>query len=343
MKEKLLITTLLFYSFQSQTQVRYKKFHIKVQSQLKKPIKLIYKTSSNNSIIETTKFSKNGVAQFSGLIDEPVLARIIIDTMMEKHFFLEPKKLNLTISINNDKKIKTLLNGSITNQEMEYNEQLLNNITQDSFLIKKFYYDSLFMIKHPSSFYTAFLLNYYVYDVDENISKSIYEMLPPKIKSMPTGISIKEKLQEISGIKSVKKYLNTVLIDTLGERVAVKTIIDQNNYTLLDFWASWCIPCRNNVANLKNLVFQYSQKSFSILSISQDKLMTEWKRAIKMDSSYMFNHLIDIEGDFHKELLINYIPIKVLITNSFEILGIYSGKWIGKMKLQQKLKSLLNE
>ena len=64
-----------------------------------------------------------------------------------------------------------------------------------------------------------------------------------------------------------------------------------DKYILLDFWASWCNPCRKEIPNLKKLYKEYADKGFQIISISIDKKKADWEKAlkalnIKIDNQY---------------------------------------------------------
>ena len=66
-------------------------------------------------------------------------------------------------------------------------------------------------------------------------------------------------------------------------------------YILLEFWASWCAPCREESPTLVRLYNQYKDKGFEILSVSIDKNTTLWKNAIRQDG-YTWENVCDLNG-----------------------------------------------
>jgi thiol-disulfide isomerase/thioredoxin len=75
----------------------------------------------------------------------------------------------------------------------------------------------------------------------------------------------------------------------------VAAISSGKKYILIDFWASWCAPCRKEIPNLKNLYKQYSPKGFEIISISIDKKAADWEKVLKEEKLPWPNYL-DTEG-----------------------------------------------
>lgn len=69
----------------------------------------------------------------------------------------------------------------------------------------------------------------------------------------------------------------------------------KGKYLLLDFWASWCIPCRKENPNLLKVYKKYHQKGFEILAVSLDYDKTDWVKAIKEDG-LIWQHVSDLSG-----------------------------------------------
>jgi thiol-disulfide isomerase/thioredoxin len=80
-----------------------------------------------------------------------------------------------------------------------------------------------------------------------------------------------------------------------GKETNVAAISAGKKYILIDFWASWCAPCRREIPNLKNLYKQYSSKGFEIISISIDKKEADWEKALKEEKLAWPNYL-DTKG-----------------------------------------------
>ncbi|MBR6130685.1 MAG: TlpA family protein disulfide reductase [Bacteroidales bacterium] len=64
---------------------------------------------------------------------------------------------------------------------------------------------------------------------------------------------------------------------------------------LIDFWASWCGPCRRESPNVRNVYAKYHDKGFEVFSVSLDRDANNWKKAIKDDKLVWPNHVSDLK------------------------------------------------
>lgn len=87
---------------------------------------------------------------------------------------------------------------------------------------------------------------------------------------------------------------NIALRNTNGDTVELKSL--QGNYVLLDFWASWCGPCRAENPNVVELYKKYHDKGFEVFSVSLDTNTDQWKKAIEKDGLIWKSHVSDLIG-----------------------------------------------
>ena len=78
-----------------------------------------------------------------------------------------------------------------------------------------------------------------------------------------------------------------------GEVISLYSI--KSKYILIDFWASWCAPCRVENPGLAELQSKYSDEDFTILGVSLDMNMESWKRAIEVDKIESWIHISNLE------------------------------------------------
>ena len=125
-----------------------------------------------------------------------------------------------------------------------------------------------------------------------------------------------------------------------GKALALSSL--RGKVVLIDFWASWCGPCRKENPNLVKLYEKYKNKGFTILSVSLDDKEAAWKAAIEQDGLVWPNHVSDLKGwqspmTKAKVYRFNAIPHTVLVSKDGKILGV----GLRGELLEQKIKSIL--
>lgn len=121
-------------------------------------------------------------------------------------------------------------------------------------------------------------------------------------------------------------------IDINGKLLKLSDL--RGKYVLLDFWASWCVPCRKSNPHLIVLYHQYKAKGFEIVGISDDDTRQgQWKNAVKVDSTGIWPQILrgaektPFEGtasntnDLHRLYNIQSLPTKILIDPNGKIIG----------------------
>jgi len=134
----------------------------------------------------------------------------------------------------------------------------------------------------------------------------------------------KEVLDEIKLIVKQRKFLTIgsiipkfKLYDLEGE--VFDTENNLSEYILIDFWASWCLPCRYQNPELVKLYKLYKDKGLEIVSISIDKDTKAWKQAVKKDSMNWVN-LSDSNHVVADNFYLSRIPMTILIDKTGRII-----------------------
>ncbi len=100
----------------------------------------------------------------------------------------------------------------------------------------------------------------------------------------------------------------------------------QHDYTLIDFWASWCAPCRQSMKKIKSFYSNVDTAHFRILSVSIDQRRNDWIRALKQDSIEWSNY-IDADykgwqGNVARTFNLSSIPSNVMVDRAGKIIAI---------------------
>ena len=86
------------------------------------------------------------------------------------------------------------------------------------------------------------------------------------------------------------------LLDTPeGEQKSVLDEVKQHKFTIIDFWASWCEPCRKEMPFMRQLFTDYKEKGLGIIGISLDSQADDWQKAIT-DLKTEWMQLSDLKG-----------------------------------------------
>jgi thiol-disulfide isomerase/thioredoxin len=162
----------------------------------------------------------------------------------------------------------------------------------------------------------------------------------PIAASMATQVQqIESGLEEYQSFKTGTKIAPEITLKNPdGKTIKLSSLRGQ--VVLVDFWASWCGPCRKENPNVVRLYKQYKDKGFTVYSVSLDKDAASWKRAIEADGLIWPNHVSDLlqwESPMQKLYGFDGIPYTVLLNKEGKIIGTN----LRGAALEQKLKEVL--
>lgn len=116
-------------------------------------------------------------------------------------------------------------------------------------------------------------------------------------------------------------YANVVQPDTLGVPLALSSL--ERKWVLLEFWASWCGPCREENPMLRKVYEAYHSKGFEIYAVSLDDKKDAWLKAIVADGLKWY-HVSDLKGNYNDAALVygvDTVPSNVLINPEGKIVA----------------------
>lgn len=206
--------------------------------------------------------------------------------------------LKLDSSSNTHEAIMRYLADSVDLQQKKYAE------TVEGPEIKKLAED--FIINHPDNYVSPYLLTGSNIRFSRKDLIRLYNTLSLRIRHSYLGIELKNKITLSIGSKAP----DFILKDTSGH--SFKFAQAQGKYVLLEFWASWCGPCRSQSPFLKQVYETHHKKGFEIISVSIDEDKQEWANAIREDEACWIQ-LIDANEKVKKLYKIKSVPHNFLI------------------------------
>ncbi|HLX67590.1 MAG TPA: TlpA disulfide reductase family protein, partial [Puia sp.] len=175
---------------------------------------------------------------------------------------------------------------------------------------------------HPASYVAVEeILEYFSYNPDADTLQHIYNGLAPEIQSSYMGKELKQILDAVllTGIGRVAPEFTQA--DTKGKPVALSSFKGQ--YVLIDFWASWCGPCRVENPNVLKAYRNFRSKGFTILGVSLDEKKDKWLAAIRQDD-LPWTQVSDLKG-WRNEVAVQYgvegIPMNFLLDKEGKIVA----------------------
>lgn len=164
----------------------------------------------------------------------------------------------------------------------------------------------------------------------------LFNQLDISLKKLPSAIILLHKIEIGKQLKIGKVFTKITLNDTIGQAFKIGDFKDK--YILIDFWASWCMPCRQESPGLKRMYKKYKVKGFQIISITEDAISskTAWLKAIKQDHTNKWPQLSDFNNMAKNTYAIRFIPTNYLIDSR----GIIIARDLKGKELEQTLKKL---
>lgn len=202
-----------------------------------------------------------------------------------------------------------------------------------------------FTKKHPYSLYS---FQFVQQEISRQPGKNfyaefeaIYKNASPEIKNSESGKKMAEQLKYFkqSKVGSIAPLFSGK--DINGKTIALSDFKDK--YVLIDFWASWCAPCREELPYLKKAYTKYKNIGFEIVSVSIDADLERLKTAISKEDISNWKHFSTAQNNskIEKDYFLNGIPHKILIDKKGKIIGKWKGGGkLNKITLENQLKDL---
>ena len=201
---------------------------------------------------------------------------------------------------------------------------------------------------HPNSFASVLMLTNLSLVMSPEDMIRRFDSLDPSIKSSEAGKTLNAKIETNRKTAIGKPVVHFAQSGLDGKMVSTEIL--KGNVILIDFWGSWCVPCRKSHPGLKDLYAKFKSRGLEIIGISnevfsvgktKEQQVEAWKKAIKEDDINWLHILYDpAQNDIVKTYDIMGYPTKYLIDRNGKIIM----KFLGTSESQHKeLEKLLFE
>ncbi|WP_158624863.1 TlpA disulfide reductase family protein [Gynurincola endophyticus] len=283
--------------------------------------------------IEDSVRLTNGKFVFEGELPQPTVAFLrgaVVDRSDGDPnwmaIFIEPGKMNIELQKNHFEKGK--VSGSQSYDQLLLYQDIVTKIPRDEDFInnlQKFRYS--FLKENPGS-YTAmyfFIWGVQQYSIDSLLA--LDSLITPAIRNSFYGKKIKQEVAD-RPVREYNKSINRPAYVFEGEELngGKLSLNDyKGNYLLVDFWGSWCVPCRQETPHIKALFKKYQGKGFSILGIAADEETPDlWRKAVIDDGTDTWKHILSSDT-LRQSFAVEGYPLKLLIDPAGIIVGRYFG------------------
>lgn len=254
----------------------------------------------------------NGIFSFSGKVHSPYLHSIFLnDSIGPIHVFLDNSEIQILGHIDSLQHIN--ISGS-------REDSLFHSISMDAIFEKETGMD-LMLNKNDYTF-SAFVA-YYQFQVNQIPLDSMILIMngfTEKVKQSDYFRHVSSLYLTLEATATSKPAPDFTLPDVNGENISLSDFHGQT--VLLDFWASWCGPCRKLSPDLVQLHDQFKGRNFTILSVSVDDHKDRWIKAIEEDQlDWTHVSKLDGWGDVSKMYGVMAIPQNFLISPDGNILS----------------------
>jgi peroxiredoxin len=161
------------------------------------------------------------------------------------------------------------------------------------------------------------------YDINADIAEPVFLSLAEKLRNGPAGKEMAERIEVAKKTGVGRMAMDFTQNDTLGNPVSLSSF--KGKYVLIDFWASWCGPCRQENPNVVKAFNNYKDKGFTVLGVSLDQpnAKDKWMKAIH-DDNLTWTQVSDLKF-WKNEVAVQYgiqaIPQNFLIDPQGKIIG----------------------
>lgn len=278
--------------------------------------------NDNETVIVDTAVVSDGAFRFEGRVDHPYFYTVKINDSISSYFFLENSDISLSGTADS-----IHVSGSSE-------DSLLSSYVFSDIFEKEVGLD--IVLNHPETHVAAFTAFYLlqIHDFTSDTLEMIMKGFSPEVQRSEYYAQLDTLYQTISRVAVGNVAPDFTIPDMEGEAVTLSD--KRGGYVLVDFWASWCAPCRKANPGLVRVYDEFRGEGFEVVGVSVDKNRKSWLKAIDDDGLEWIN-LSNCAGwdNESKSYGVKSIPQNFLLDPD--------GKIIGKNLSEEQLTEALAE
>ncbi|MDP4207930.1 MAG: TlpA disulfide reductase family protein [Bacteroidota bacterium] len=275
---------------------------------------------------------KDGSLTFAGTLSEPAL--FFLAPAKQNPFlalFMEKGNIEANVDVVNPQ--TNTVKGSVPNDEfVQFLKESQNGNNLEG--------AANFVQKNPNSIVSVYMLQRLLLSQMEFAdSKKLAAQISPSLSKTTYYRELTKKLDEMGRLEVGKVAPAFVMKDINGRDVSLESF--RGKCLIIDFWASWCGPCRGESPNMVKLYEDFKAKGLEILGVSLDKDKTAWQKAIDSDK-LVWTHISDLQywnNAVAKLYRVNSIPQTYLLDKN----GVIIGKNLRGESLREAVAKALNQ
>lgn len=331
-----------------------------------KAVYLTREDAESSKRISDTTVVANGVFRFEGSVQEPQHGTIYVNPGDRKHqirFDLALDNADITVKAAADG--TTLVKGTPDNERYQEFQDAKRTYTERISKAYEIYEtsaktteDQAKMHKERSAYQNAvdsltrdyvknnvnnpaFEVQLYNYAIMASLEEQKELMAAANERTSRQRVmkGIIERVTALENTAIGKPFIDFKMSDPEGQEVSLSDYVRKGKYVLIDFWASWCGPCRADIPHLKAIYQEYKDKGLEIVAVSFDDSEKAWKKAIK-DLDLPWPHMSDLKvwnSAAAKSYAISSIPHTILLNQE----GIIVDRNLRGERLKKKLAELM--
>lgn len=190
--------------------------------------------------------------------------------------------------------------------------------------------------ENADTYVAAYVVSQSMNQVDLAFLKTRYNMLGNTAKISACGMAIAQTIRNLEALTPGHVAPDFLALTPEGDTLSLHNV--KGKVKLVDFWASWCQPCRMENPNVLKIYLKYQSKGLEIIGVSLDQDEAAWKKAIAEDG-LKWKHVIDGGQQIARAYAVKSIPHTILLDENNNIVAV----GLRGAQLQKKIAELLDK